>query len=238
MVGSVQRVRRDTVRWRGGWARLGPRRGATDVALLTVAASSPIPREALERCLHRLHDAGYDRVITSALLPRDAAPFADVGFELHESLHLLVHDLTEIASARIASRRLRDTDVPAVLRVDGVGFDEFWRFDAAGLQDAIQATPAHRARVVPSSGNDVQGYAVTGRSGDVGYLQRLAVAPDQRRRGVGFGLVVDGLRWLRRHGAQRAYVNTQYGNAAAVRLYERSGFVHADEPLIVLGRRL
>ena len=71
----------------------------------------------------------------------------------------------------------------------------------------------------------VVGYAVTGRAGTRGYLQRLAVAPATTNgRGIGTALVVDGLRWLRRWGAKEVLVNTQEANEAAVQLYEPLGF--------------
>ena len=50
--------------------------------------------------------------------------------------------------------------------------------------------------------------------------------------------MVDGLRWLRRWGAKEVFVNTQEGNAAAVRLYERLGFRLQTEGLAVLRRAL
>ena len=55
---------------------------------------------------------------------------------------------------------------------------------------------------------------------------------------MGGALVVDGLRWLRRWGAKEVMVNTQEGNAAAVRLYERLGFRLQADGLAVLRRSL
>ena len=86
--------------------------------------------------------------------------------------------------------------------------------------------PARRPAIV--------GYAVTGRAGPRGYLQRLAVHPDHQRAGLGGALVVDGLRWLRRWGAKEVLVNTQEGNEPAVRLYEALGFELRPEGLAVL----
>ena len=92
-----------------------------------------------------------------------------------------------------------------------------------------------------AAATDVVGYAVTGRAGPRGYLQRLAVHPDHQRAGLGGALVVDGLRWLRRWGAKEVLVNTQEGNEPAVRLYEALGFQLRPEGLAVLrlalGRR-
>jgi ribosomal protein S18 acetylase RimI-like enzyme len=78
------------------------------------------------------------------------------------------------------------------------------------------------------------GYVVTGRSGDRGYVQRLAVDPTVRRAGLGAALVVDGLRWLRRRHTLSAVVNTQVANDGALALYRRLGFILQPDGLIVL----
>lgn len=84
----------------------------------------------------------------------------------------------------------------------------------------------------------VAGYAITGRAGVRGYLQRLAVDPALQRKGVGSALVLDGLRWLRRWGSREVLVNTQVGNTGAVALYEALGFRIQPEGLAVLRRDL
>src|SRR5439155_23116344 len=118
-----------------------------------------------------------------------------------------------------------------------VAFEPFWRLDDAGLDEAVAATPHARFRVAvtgPAEDSPVIGYAITGRAGRRGYLQRLAVHPDQQRRGLGTLLVDDALRWLRRWRAERAVVNTQMGNEKALALYERCGFVREPSRLSVL----
>jgi ribosomal protein S18 acetylase RimI-like enzyme len=45
---------------------------------------------------------------------------------------------------------------------------------------------------------------------------------------------MDGLLWARRRGAGSVLVNTQESNDAAVRLYERMGFVREANGLAVL----
>ncbi len=112
-----------------------------------------------------------------------------------------------------ATRRARKGDRGAVLELDHRSFDGFWRLDADGLTNAIEATPSSRFRVAEGA-DRLLAYAVTGRAGQHGYLQRLAVDPSVRREGYGRAVVFDGLRWLRRHGATQALVNTQCDNAA------------------------
>jgi ribosomal-protein-alanine N-acetyltransferase len=123
--------------------------------------------------------------------------------------------------------------VADVLAVDGLAFDRFWRFDAAGLADARTATPQARFRVATIDGRLV-GYHVTGRAGALGYLQRLAVHPDHHGRGIGTALVGDSLDWCRTKGCASVLVNTQEGNRRALSLYEHLGFRPEPSGLAVL----
>jgi ribosomal protein S18 acetylase RimI-like enzyme len=75
---------------------------------------------------------------------------------------------------------------------------------------------------------------VFGWSAERGYLQRLAVHPEHRGRGLAETLISDGLRWLRRRGALTTLVNTQEANERALRLYQRVGFVLEPYGLVVL----
>ena len=79
----------DTLRWRGGWARLGSWRGRPDVAYLSVGAERPPTPEIVDRCVGLLRGRGYSAVVTSALAMADALPFIDAGFSVRERLHLL-----------------------------------------------------------------------------------------------------------------------------------------------------
>jgi ribosomal protein S18 acetylase RimI-like enzyme len=131
-------------------------------------------------------------------------------------------------------RRARRSDRAEVLAVDDAAFDTFWRLDEPALADALDATPARRFRVAVDPA--VRGYLITGRSAGRGYLQRLAVDPSQQRRGIATALVLDGLRWLGRHGVSQAIVNTQEHNVDALSLYTRLGFRREPHGLAVLAR--
>lgn len=221
--------------------RIGSWRGDVSTAHLTPGRGRPTPA-AIARALDEMSAGPYRAALTAALPVPDQRPFLEAGFEVHERLHLLVRDLADLPPAAPAAAELRrghQADRPAVLIVDAAAFPPFWRLDRAGLDDAIAATPTARLRVsVDRSDRSVTGYAVTGRAGPRGYLQRLAVAPGAQGAGVGTALVVDGLRWLRRWGAKEVLVNTQEGNEAAVRLYERLGFRLRADGLAVLRRTL
>jgi ribosomal protein S18 acetylase RimI-like enzyme len=234
---SAHRVSREqTLRWRGGWIRVRSWRGDDEVAYLAVGADRPPPPDFVDHCLETLREQGRTRVVTSALTPADALPFVDAGFTVRERLHLLAHDMSGATAPLRSTRRARVADRPAVLALDHLAFDDFWQLDDAGLDDAIRATPVARFRVAGDDG--IAAYAISGRSGSQGYLQRLAVTPSARREGWGRVVVADGLRWLGRHGVRRTLVNTQLDNASALALYEACGFRRLAVGLCVLGRPL
>jgi ribosomal protein S18 acetylase RimI-like enzyme len=222
--------------------RISRWRGDARTAHLTPGRGRPTPA-AIARALEELAAGSYGTALTAALPSSDQRPFLDAGFEVHERLHLLVRSLAEVppvAPPAADLRRGHQSDRPAVLAVDAAAFPPFWRLDEPGLSDALAATPSARLRVAVARTGDhpITGYAVTGRAGHRGYLQRLAVDPSSQGAGIGAALVVDGLRWLRRWGAKEVLVNTQEGNSSAVRLYERLGFRLQSDGLAVLRRAL
>ena len=229
--------RAQSYRFRGGVARVAAWHGRPDVASLALHGSDAPSPHALQGLLAQLHDAGYREVVTNALGPGASVPLVDVGFAVRGRLHLLAHDLAHLPPSSGVTRRSNRSDRGALLAADACAFDEFWRFDDLALREAERATPRAHIRVAPKR-DEPRGYGLFGRAATVGYVQRLAVAPEVQRRGLGNALLIDGLHWLRAHGARRVYVNTQEDNDRALALYLRSGFMQLPVGLNVLGREL
>lgn len=228
----------------GDRIRVCPWRGDAGKALLIPAPGHIVSVEAIRRCVEEVAMRGYRSVLTSALSPNEQEPFRSCSFETCENLYLLAHDLRTIPNLtgpvgsgfgkhpRIRLRRGRRRDATAVLDLDGLAFDPFWRFDRFALEDALTATPKTRWRVADEEG--VIGYAITGRSGTNAYLQRLAVHPHNQSAGIGSNLVLDSLRWAKRRRVSSLLVNTQESNDRAMSLYEGLGFVLEPAGLAVL----
>ncbi len=232
-------VRQQTLRFGDTWARIAPWRGGGGAAHLVVAPDASVSAAVVQRCVDRARASGYDSVLTSAVSPAESGVFVDAGFSVRERLHLLALDLAaEPDAAALPLRKAARHDRPAVLEVDDVSFDGFWRLGTVGLKDALSATPTSRFRVGRDVDDHVVAYAITGLAGRHGYLQRIAVHPDARGRGWGHTLVADALRWLWRHGSDRVFVNTQLENHRALSLYESFGFTVLPAGLCVLGRAL
>lgn len=230
----------ETVRRGPEQLRVGPWRGDGRVAYVApVAESLPVTATMVNHICALLRGRGYVEVVTGALATTEQPGFLGAGFDVREELHLLVHDLERLPPAACSSplRRARHGDRVPALGVDGAAFPPFWHLDKRGLDEALGATPSSRFRVATAT-RHVVGYAVSGRAGHRGYLQRLAVTPSCEGRGIGRALVVDGLRWMKRKGVSRAVVNTQFGNDRALHLYTSLGFRVQPSGLAVLTRRL
>lgn len=221
--------------------RISPWRGSTDTAtMVPVSDGAPISPETITHGVDTLRHRGFRHIVTSALGPRESRPFELVGFGLHHELHLLVRDLQQNPVSTRLNRQLtrsaRRGDWEQVLAIDRLAFDEFWQFDGAAIRDALRATPStrfHVARATPPLG-----YHITGRAGQNGYLQRLAVHPDAHRQGLGRSLLNDSLAWLQRRNVRRVFVNTQLENTAAYGLYRAEAFELESYRLAVLQLQL
>lgn len=244
-----------------GTVRPWPGRPATAHLALRDASRLRLTDQTVLRWLAEFERAGYQAVRTNAVPPVVRRRLEPMGFHVVQNLVLLARTIAPMTSFGRSRRRIVSTTWPRprTVRLDGwrsdpstlddlasldaAAFGPDWRLDPNGLIDACRATPRHVVRVVSrdSSGDDDRafaGYALTGRAGHHGYLQRLAVEPTMARRGVGALLVADALGWLARHDVRRVFVNTHHDNAAALALYRRAGFVVQDEGLVVLGRDL
>lgn len=212
------------------------------MAHLVLATETVLARGAVDDCVARVRAAGYSSVVTSPLTDAAMAPFLEVGFTIRERLHLLAHSLDALARFDPdgpALRRAWRSDRREVVELDARAFEPSWQLGPTGLREALRATPAvrfrvgHRDRVLTPVA-----YAVTGRAGWQGYLQRLAVDPSVRGHGFGRALIADALRWLHRGGGRRCLVNTQEDNQDALGLYESCGFERLPAGLAVLGSDL
>lgn len=221
-----------------GWtARVSPHCGQVGAAQLTPLTLATPSAAQLDAVVTQAAALGFTTVVSPAVAPRDLPPYEAAGFTLIEELYLLRHDLERIDSPApgIGLRRARRSEWAALVEIDALAFQPFWRLDATGLEEAGSATPVARVRVAAVDGRPA-GYAITGRAGASGYVQRLAVTPTCAGRGLGSALLIDGLHWLRARGAHEALVNTQIGNERALVLYLRRGFRLDDLRLAVLRR--
>ena len=221
--------------------RVAPWQGNPFIALVgpVRAGRQPTPAE-IHACVEKLASRGVHQAVTPALSPYEAEPFFQAGFSLFERLHLLscptagaAVDLNPPANVPVKISAGRSWHDRRVLEVDARAFDGFWQFDKLALSEAKSATPTRWFRVAKLN-RKIVGYAVTGRAGRRGYLQRLAVDPEVQGQSIGSLLIQDSFQWLRQKGTDHSMVNTQETNARALSLYEHIGYRRQTEGLVVL----
>ncbi len=192
----------------------------------------------IDRWLRDIAARGARTARTNALFPAAAEVFADAGFSPIDTLALLELDLTTTPGTGRpgrTTRRLRSTELAQAAEIDRRSFGDDWSNDADSLAEVSRATPQHRDRVVRERGRIVA-FAISGRAGRTGYIQRLAVDPASRRRGHARTLVDDALAWLGRRSVSTVLVNTATDNEAALSLYRSAGFRQLDDPLVLMER--
>lgn len=220
-------------------ARLGTWPYEPDVAHLVLLDHHMVPTTAdVRRWIAEARSTGARLVRTGALFPPSTGPFVDAGFRPIDRLALLALPLDRATSAHgrtpdgVRLGRLRSAMLDQAAAIDRRAFDAPWADDAPSLGDIVDATPQHRARMATQHGEPV-GFAITGRAGRTGYIQRLAVDPVAHRRGVGSALLGDAIRWLARRRVEEVLVNTATTNDAALALYRRHGFVERPAALVI-----
>ena len=198
--------------------------------------------DTIEAAIEHARRRGARSIRTSALFPASAEIMEAAGFRQIDQLALLRlaldHErVAHLGAARHRVRTMHPWMHGRAAAVDQAAFGLMWGNDAAGIRDVRRATPVHHARLI-KTGRNLAGFALSGAAADSGYLQRIAVAPDQRRRGIASDLVVDAVRWMYGQGRSRCLVNTGQGNHAALALYERLGFDRMADVLTIAELRL
>jgi L-amino acid N-acyltransferase YncA len=82
-----------------------------------------------------------------------------------------------------------------------------------------------RVRVARIGGGEVVGLAMlTNISAEAGYVYYIAVAPAQRKMGIGARLLRDALEYFADNGSEEAYASIEEGNVESMALFTSAGF--------------
>lgn len=132
-------------------------------------------------------------------------------------------------------RRAEVRDIPTLLALEELCFEQLWRYDTASFADILRTHPYF---VVAELDGQVIGYQFNALDGEYGYLVRIAVHPDINSHGIGARLMAEAVRFFKTAHSARIMLNTQQENTHAHRLYEWFGFVRIQQLGFVLRREL
>lgn len=189
----------------------------------------------LGACATHLMSLGAGGVISPPLPISARRSWEQAGFQTYVDLALMRKSLGGSAlSPDHLVVESPDCDLDALLEIDAAAFSPFWRFNRAGLEEAIQATSRSKTLTIQGGEGHPIAYAVVGFGSAISYLQRVAVNPKWQGHGMGRSLVRVAGRKAQAAGAKVLLLNTQTDNEAAITLYEDEGFVRLPEPLTLM----
>ena len=126
----------------------------------------------------------------------------------------------------VAIRRMTLEDVPIVHEIDTLSFSLPW--PERSFHFELTENPVSRSWVAEFGGR-ITAMLVLWLIIDEAHIATLATHPDFRRQGIGEQLMIAALLSARAEGAARAFLEVRAGNAAALALYGKYGFVVAGE---------
>jgi ribosomal protein S18 acetylase RimI-like enzyme len=166
------------------------------------------------------------------------APLLQRGFTPFRLLYAydkFDYSIPSEGNQEIHLRKAEPRDVPTILSLEELCFEQLWRYDAASLNDIMTTHPYF---VVAELHGQVIGYQFNALDGEYGYLVRIAVHPACNSKGIGARLMAEAIRFFKNARSTRIMLNTQEENTHAHRLYEWFGFVRIQQIGFVLRREL
>src|SRR5271154_1013355 len=124
-------------------------------------------------------------------------------------------------------RKYRNDDLEAIFRLDEVCFANEFRFDRKSM--SAFAADRDAITLIAEDGGELIGFVIAQvrrvEAGFLAYIVTLDVAPEWRRKGLARELIAEiGERALA-EGARRVLLHVFADNDAAIRFYERLGYI-------------
>ena len=122
----------------------------------------------------------------------------------------------------IIIRRMREADAEDVSKIEAEAFSRPW--SKKGFLDAINQE--NTIFLIAEENEKILGYVGMYVSLDEGEITNVAVAPEARRQGVGQALIEKMKQEAETKSVTRIILEVRVSNDAAIRLYQRNGFVN------------
>ncbi len=133
----------------------------------------------------------------------------------------LISGPADVGSAGLAVRRLTYGDLPGVLSIERRSFPAPWSL----AMFVLEISKPSGVCLAAYDEDGIAGYLICSRYADVWHLMNVAVDPDRRRGGIGWGLLE---RMLEQAGGEERYtLEVRVSNHGAIAMYERFGFKRA-----------
>jgi len=120
---------------------------------------------------------------------------------------------------------MRFGDIPEVAAIERTCFSEPWSEN--GFRSALEQGCSVYLVAREENSDQIVGYCGLLRSFEEAEILNVAVREEVRGRGFGYAMLSHLMENGRKRGIRRFTLEVRKGNAAAIRLYEKLGFVSA-----------
>ena len=124
------------------------------------------------------------------------------------------------SSAPPVIRRLAYSDLPGVISIERRSFPAPWSM----AMFVLELSKPSGICLAAADGGELAGYLVCSRYDQVWHLMNVAVAPEQRRRGVASGLITKLMAETGEGGDLPITLEVRVSNREAIAMYEGLGF--------------
>jgi [ribosomal protein S18]-alanine N-acetyltransferase len=142
---------------------------------------------------------------------------------------MLLKEFVQMGSVQEAIRQYREEDLEAMFRLDETCFSEEFRFDRRSMSAFAEARGAVTLIAEEEDGSEIVGFVIAQVKRVVtelqAYVVTLDVAPNWRRKGLAGRLMSKAEATAAAAGARWIQLHVFTGNEAAIRFYERIGYV-------------
>jgi ribosomal-protein-alanine N-acetyltransferase len=161
-------------------------------------------KRLIKRGARYLHYSGNDLDndwLRNPLLERGFTPFSQLyAYDKFD------YQIPTRGNQEVRLRPANVRDIPTLLSLEELCFEQFWRYDASSFVDIIATHPYF---VIAELDHQIVGYQFNALDGEYGYLVRIAVHPALNGRGIGARLMAEAVqRSLDTYYAQ--YAGKQY----------------------------
>lgn len=216
----------------GGFWRRRP-----DIAVVLELSPGQHRLRLLRRLVEAAGEIGCQLAIAELTFSdREVARWREAGFVAVDAIveYERIGPPPALAAATGDPRAYDPADLAELIELDHRSFPWLWHTSTSELARYTEAAESE-IFVTEDPIGQLTGYVGLTVRGGHGHLDRLAVAPEHRRRGLGTQLLAYALDRLRQRGARRVTLTTQVDNERAQPLYARMGFKRTRQMLTMYG---
>lgn len=207
---------------------------------LIMESSTSAQRSALvQRLIESYRESSSELTVLSEREVTHGLPlYLELGFVVLEEVICYERPPARpaIISRRLYVRRLEDSDLPALVKLERETFPWLWWETSTTLRHANQRPDTWV--MVAYLDDELVGYLILAVRNTWGHLNRIGVHPAHQGNGLGRELLSVAIEEMARRGATTMGLNTQSDNTRSQHLYESCGFVRTGETFKVYGKWL